>query len=650
MHTAANPTVAADPPAIAAQCSSPSEMRASPAAAAAPIVDGAPPDKPFQCGECPKQFARRDHYARHVAVHSGERPFSCDLCPKQFSRKDNKYSHMVGCLLKNYSVQIDCGGGAELPRGQLQRTVDERVRDVLGDAYVEPETQLEEVEEEEERRPCDGNENDDVDLEERDERRYGEPRDGDQTVAIEAPPLSSTPPSASAAAAAAPITTVCLLKVRSIDEMAACRPPPDADQPSYVADIADTTDEEPTNYSTSAAVAAVVPSLPSPPRRAPAFRCDVCDKPFHNKSHLVRHAALHTSDRPFRCDQCDKAFNRKEHLQRHVIVHTGIKPFRCAFCARSFVEQNQQRRHVHEEHADEAAAAVAAEEDAFDGAGSGCVMMDSGEARAAADGLYHCDRCDRAYAVRFRLRRHYAQHTGERPFQCDYCEQRFSRAEHKRRHMAVHTNEKRFECEFCERRFVRADHMLAHVKTHEGVLPYKCTVCAHRFATAKQKMEHMRRHTGAYRCEMCLERFESFGELSEHRRDIHLQAERQQADEADGADGEEAALVLVGRSERYPCPVCKRRFGIGRLGDHLRLHVAPRVDDGRSDDERREEEEEERGYGGGGRVYADGMAVDLGRPMGMRYADDERCAKEEGVAPWTAMKVECCDGDGEEPF
>lgn len=127
--------------------------------------------------------------------------------------------------------------------------------------------------------------------------------------------------------------------------------------------------------------------------------------------------------------------------------------------------------------------------------------------------------------------------------------------------MAIHTNDRRYECEFCERRFTRADHMLAHIKTHEGVLPYKCNTCSSRFGTSKEKLEHSRKHTGAYRCEMCLERFEGFADLAEHRREIHLQNDTDKSE------------ILVGRHEHYPCPICKQYFSIVALGDHLKSHV-----------------------------------------------------------------------------
>lgn len=173
-----------------------------------------------------------------------------------------------------------------------------------------------------------------------------------------------------------------------------------------------------------------------------------------------------------------------------------------------------------------------------------------------------CDQCELKFTSESQLRRHYAIHNGDKPFKCDICEHRFARLEHKKRHMTIHTNEKRYECEFCDRRFTRTDHMVAHIKTHEGVLPYKCQQCGLRFATSKEKLEHIRTHTGAYRCEMCFERFEMFVDLCEHRRLIHLQNNVVQSE------------ILVGRHERYPCPICQRYYTIVELGDHLQTHVA----------------------------------------------------------------------------
>lgn len=361
-----------------------------------------PAKKHFQCVECPKRFTRRDHFQRHIAVHSGARPFECDLCTKTFSRKDNKYSHMVGCLLKNYGILVETGvngGAGEVPRGQLQRTVDERVREALGNAFLEPVTQLEEYGLDEDEEDAGGEA---VQLLSADGRENGDEHEHDtcveETECGDADSLETVDSACQSVVESefnhesTPVHPLGMLKVRDLHELAiqpqlqlqllaaepvdangCCEPEATEDLPLINEDI--------------------------DAMKMVAFRCGACDKHFQNKSHLVRHAALHTRDRPFRCDQCDKAFNRKEHLQRHVIVHTGIKPFRCAFCDRSFVEQNQQRRHVLEEHAAEAAATVTATTqqqqqprangtpNAEDANGSqadadgGC-MMDSGKCKA----------------------------------------------------------------------------------------------------------------------------------------------------------------------------------------------------------------------------------------------------------------------------
>lgn len=40
------------------------------------------------------------------------------------------------------------------------------------------------------------------------------------------------------------------------------------------------------------------------------FRCQVCNKIFLNRNHLMRHAIIHSGVKPFKCDQCDKGFYR----------------------------------------------------------------------------------------------------------------------------------------------------------------------------------------------------------------------------------------------------------------------------------------------------------------------------------------------------
>uniref|UniRef100_A0A182Q1H5 Protein krueppel n=1 Tax=Anopheles farauti TaxID=69004 RepID=A0A182Q1H5_9DIPT len=75
--------------------------------------------------------------------------------------------------------------------------------------------------------------------------------------------------------------------------------------------------------------------------------CDVCQKTFGRKEHLVQHLKSHIGLRPFKCDDpgCNKSFSRKEHLLRHTVSHTGQKMFSCDKCHKLFSRKDNLNKH-----------------------------------------------------------------------------------------------------------------------------------------------------------------------------------------------------------------------------------------------------------------------------------------------------------------
>lgn len=129
----------------------------------------------------------------------------------------------------------------------------------------------------------------------------------------------------------------------------------------------------------------------------PRFPCDVCEKKFKRKEHLIQHRKLHTGERPYSCETCSKSFSRKEHLMRHMLSHTGQRLYGCDLCHKHFSRKDNLHKH---------------------------------RTTHGVTGPLVCEICGKSFIVKhyydMHMATHYEVEDSQLPYVCDICKKRFA--------------------------------------------------------------------------------------------------------------------------------------------------------------------------------------------------------------------------------
>ncbi|XP_058469220.1 zinc finger protein 771-like [Solea solea] len=196
-------------------------------------------------------------------------------------------------------------------------------------------------------------------------------------------------------------------------------------------------------------------------RSKKSHMCNICEKSFVSKGHLIIHERTHTGEKPYICNICMKSFAEKGNLVNHMRTHTSERPYSCETCGKCFrqIAPLIQHRKTH-----------------------------------TGEKPYVCSVCNACFGLKSTLIKHTRTHTGEKPFNCHICKTYFGHKSSLIKHMRTHTGEKPYSCELCGKCFRQSSHLILHKRTHTGERPYACSICEKCFVQKNTLKKHMRTH------------------------------------------------------------------------------------------------------------------------------------------------------------
>ncbi|KAG2457394.1 zinc finger protein 62 homolog [Polypterus senegalus] len=119
-----------------------------------------------------------------------------------------------------------------------------------------------------------------------------------------------------------------------------------------------------------------------------------------------------------------------------------------------------------------------------------------GESKSKEE-LFHCSVCDQTFRFKSGLKRHFARHTGAKPYPCPHCPKTFKHSFNLSSHLRTHTGEKPYLCPICNKGFRDSTGLLHHHVVHTGERAHQCPVCNSRFSLRSNLQRHLRRmHKG----------------------------------------------------------------------------------------------------------------------------------------------------------
>nr|XP_029724040.1 zinc finger protein 808-like isoform X1 [Aedes albopictus] len=187
--------------------------------------------------------------------------------------------------------------------------------------------------------------------------------------------------------------------------------------------------------------------------------CNVCDKVFKSRKHLLDHRRQVHYPKPYKCTECDKAFVARSRLDRHMPSHPGFR-------SHKIVIQSEV----------------------------------SGSLKPTSDAVYDpktkqyktklCSSCKRRIRLNL-FDGHLNRHKGIQPYACEMgCAEQFHCKVRRKRHYHVDHGWKAYQCDVCYQYFPSIRSCMTH-KRKFHVRGHVCQECHETFPTSSGFKKHI---------------------------------------------------------------------------------------------------------------------------------------------------------------
>ena len=279
------------------------------------------------------------------------------------------------------------------------------------------------------------------------------------------------------------------------------------------------------------------------------FSCESCGKKFKCKDSLSDHLRVHYEENRLSCEACEaceEQFSLKCGLQEHLLTCSSVKFFQCETCGKAFSIKWCLSKHLLEIH-----------------------------------GIFSCGICDRQFARKTYLNKHFEVHSDEKPFTCEICSKKFRRKEHLTKHRRIHSREKSVSCETCMREFQLKSDMDKHLVDCPGNRPFSCHVCGEAFRWWSHFNEHLNSH-----CDEILPDHESCQKTTTHSLDLngHRAVYSSKTRSSSAQKGEDEIGTKCNYNQQmkaqihceekiHSCSICGKKFSSETdVTEHKRIH------------------------------------------------------------------------------